>query len=405
MSNTTPLNVIIIGGGIGGLSLARACLDAGLAVELYEKRPLKAMLSGAGGIFIQRNAMRVYDLLWDGRIRDRLYETGGKILSGGFINSQGSPLYINSPSFVGAEDLGVCILRPELQQILLEALPEGTVRPEHAFTQFDDEGDRLRVMFNNGHVAEGDILVGADGLYSTVRAQLGDLDRPEDPEYSGMCCWRGFFNGDGVPFDSRYSWAEMWGQGDRFGYFDVGGGRYSFYAFYNMHPGGNDDALGGSLVVLKSLFADYAEPVPSILKALENQRIYRDDISDRLPLGDRWGNGHVTLLGDVAHPVLPNIGQGGCIAIEDGFELAKQLSKIGERERLPATLRQFEASRSERVAKVFKSSRQVGQLGQVSSKAGCLARNWMYKLMPTWLADRQFQWLFDYQPSWEASQV
>ena len=113
MSDTIPLKVIIIGGGIGGLSLARACLDAGLAVELYEKRPLEAMLSGAGGIFIQRNAMRVYDLLWDGRIRDRLYETGGKILSGGFINSQGSPLYINSPSFVGAEDLGVCISAQE----------------------------------------------------------------------------------------------------------------------------------------------------------------------------------------------------------------------------------------------------------------------------------------------------
>ncbi|MDZ8227257.1 MULTISPECIES: NAD(P)-binding protein [unclassified Nostoc] len=86
--------VIVIGGGIGGLTLARACLDANIEVEVYEKRQLDAMLSGAGGIFIQINAIRVCQLLWLGKIYQRLYAQGGKILKGGFSSKDGTPLYI-----------------------------------------------------------------------------------------------------------------------------------------------------------------------------------------------------------------------------------------------------------------------------------------------------------------------
>src|SRR4028118_2155210 len=85
------LKVVIIGGGIGGLTLAPACLDAGIAVELYEKRGLDVMLSGPGGIFIQRNALRVYKLLQSGQIYQRFYQQGGKILKGGFLTKRGNP--------------------------------------------------------------------------------------------------------------------------------------------------------------------------------------------------------------------------------------------------------------------------------------------------------------------------
>ena len=85
------LKAIIIGGGIGGLTCASACLNAGMQVELYEKRDLDSMLSGPGGIFIQRNAMRVYELLWEGRIRSQLYQQGAEILKGGFFSKQAKP--------------------------------------------------------------------------------------------------------------------------------------------------------------------------------------------------------------------------------------------------------------------------------------------------------------------------
>jgi len=396
------LKVIVIGGGIGGLTLARACVDMGIAVELYEKRPLYEMLSGSGGIFIQRNALRVYQLLWEGRIYDRFCHQGGAILKGGFFSKSGEPLYINTPQFIREDNLGICLLRPELQKILYESLPEGTVRTEHTFESFEERGNILRVSFRNGSIAEGDILVGADGLYSNVRARLNGKDRLEPPIYSGMCCWRGYFSGTGLPLDDQYSWAEFWGQGDRFGYFDVGSGRFSVYAFSNMDAGGNDELEGGTLNALQSRFSSYASPVPAILKVLANQPIYRDDIYDRIPLGREWGRGRVTLIGDAAHPVQPNIGQGGCMAIEDSFELVKRLSKYVEQDSVPSLLREFEASRYDRVARVFTTSRQVGQLGQAEGAIACFIRNWIYKLTPTRLADQQFKWLFDYVPQWDS---
>ncbi len=395
------MKVIVIGGGIGGLTLARACLDRGIAVELYEKRSLKEMLSGPGGIFIQRNAMRVYKLLWEGRIYDHFYQRGGSILKGGFFSKSGEPLYINSPQFIQEDNLGICLLRAELQKILYEALPEESVRPECTFESYEERGDKIRVFFRDGSTTEGDILVGADGLYSIVRARLNGEARLEQPVYSGMCCWRGYFEGTGLPLDNQYSWAEFWGQGDRFGYFDVGSGRFSFYAFDNTDAGGNDEREGGALNALRSRFSGYGKPVPAILDALASQPIYRDDIYDRHPLGQVWGRGQVTLIGDAAHPVQPNIGQGGCMAIEDAFELAKRLSKYVKEDSVPSLLRQFEASRCDRVTRVFTTARQVGQLGQAESVIACYIRNWLYKLTPTKLADQQFKWLFDYVPSWD----
>lgn len=396
----TSLKVIIIGGGIGGLTLARAYLDVGIQVEIYEKRSLQEMLAGPGGIFVQRNAMRVYKLLWDGQIYDRFYKQGGTIFEGGFFSKSGSLLYLNSPNFVQADNLGVCLLRPELQQILYAALPEGTVKTGYAFEHFEESEDAVQVFFQNGTRTEGSVLVGADGLYSTVQARLQGKDRLEPPLYSGTSCWRGYFEADGVSLDERYSWAEFWGQGDRFGYFDVGSGRFSFYAFANTPVGGTDEAAGGALKVLRSRFSSYANPVPAILDALTNQPIYRDDIYDREPLGQVWGRGRVTLIGDAAHPVQPNLGQGGGMAIEDAFELVKRIATIQAGESIPLVLRQFEASRCDRIARVFTTSRQVGQVGQAEHPLACFTRNWIYKLTPTWLADLQFKWLFDYMPHW-----
>ncbi|MEH2371581.1 FAD-dependent monooxygenase [Nostoc sp.] len=393
--------VIVIGGGIGGLTLARACLDANIEVEVYEKRQLGAMLSGPGGIFIQRNAIRVYKLFSLGKIYQRFYAQGGKILKGGFFSQNGTPLYINSPKFAGEEDLGVCLSRGKLQQILYEALPPGIVRTGISFEKVEETEDSVQVYFKDGSTTTGDILVGADGLYSQVRANLSGKKQLELPLYSGMCCWRGIFNASSIPLDKKYSWMEFWGQGNRFGYFDVGGGQFSFYAFNNSEQGGNDDSVGGSLNALKLIFSDYAEPVASIIKVLEEESIYQDDIFDRQPSGTSWGKGRVTLIGDAAHPVQPNIGQGGCMAVEDAFELVKLLTNQASCDQVVLLLRQFEASRSKRVTRVFTTSRQVGQLGQTTSAIGCFVRDWIYKLTPTWLAYLQFRWLFDYQPDWK----
>lgn len=389
------MKAIVIGGGIAGLTLARACLDAGIEVEVYEKRDFNSMLSGPGGIFIQKNGMQVYELLWEGRIKERLYQRGGKILTGGFFSKNAVPLYINSPEFVGEEDLGVCITRPDLQDILYHSLPKGTVRNKAAFVGFEETSEGIRAFFEDGGVATGNLLVGADGLYSKVRACLNGMEKQELPIYSGTSCWRGLFEKGNLPLDDRYSWQEFWGRGDRFGCFDVGGGRFGFYGFTNAEVGGNDGSVGGSKQALRSIFSGYSTPVPEIVESLEEEGIYRDDIFDREPLGKQWGGDRVTFIGDAAHPVQPTLGQGGCMGIEDSFELVRQLLIASN---LPLQLRQFERSRSDRVEKVFATSRQVGKLAQTDTAIGCFLRDWLYRLTPTWLGNLQFQWLFDYRP-------
>ncbi|MDJ1182292.1 FAD-dependent oxidoreductase [Roseofilum casamattae] len=391
---TSSVKIIIIGGGIAGLTCAIAALQAGLEVQVYEKRTLEGMLSGPGGIFIQRNAIAVYQKLGLDR---EIYAGGGTITKGGFCDRQGQPLYLNSPQFIGQSDLGACLSRPALQTILYHRLPEGTVHTEKRCASFAQTADGVEVTFSDGSSARGDILVGADGLYSQVRSWLHpDTEAP--PIYSGLRCWRGIFNGDNISFNRDYSWGELWGIGDRFGYFKLERNRWGFYAFNSVPIDVPLSPMGSRKDILNQLFSDYGNPIPQIVDAIAEDNIYEDNIYDRLPLPGSWGTDRVTLIGDAAHPVQPNIGQGGCIAIEDAYELVKFIRNTSQISQLSAALREFEQHRSPRVEKVFATARQIGTLGALNTPFSCGLRNWIYRLTPTWLGDLQFKWLFDYQP-------
>ncbi len=412
MTQSAAKKIIIIGGGIGGLTCAKSCLDAGFAVKLYEKRSLDLMLSGPGGIFVQRNAMKVYERMG---LREALYQRGGRILKGGFFNAQGQPLYINDPQFIQAADLGVCLSRGALQRVLYDALPADLVHPETELVHFTLEPDRtITVRFRNGHQDSCDILIGADGLYSLVRKQLqalsenhlhhsrnhpqNDLETHHQPVYSGMRCWRGITPVADLQLNPAYSWGEYWGIGTKFGYFDVGQGMIGFYAFMNASLTQPKVPITELKSFLLNLFRNYAPTILQIIQTLDPASIYEDSIFDRPPLGMPWGNQAVTLIGDAAHPVQPNLGQGGCMAIEDAYELSRYLINYSSQE-VSKALRQFEQSRIKRVNKVFTASRQIGQLGQIDTRWGCWLRDKIYQLTPVWLGDLQFKWLFDYEPS------
>jgi 2-polyprenyl-6-methoxyphenol hydroxylase-like FAD-dependent oxidoreductase len=396
---SVPVRIIVAGGGIGGLTAARALLDAGMEVVVLERRDLTGMRGGPGGIFIQKNAMRVFEALDGGSVARRLYEEGGKVLDGGFFDVGHRPLYINRPSFAGEPDLGVAILRPDLQRVLFEALPAGVVRAEAAFAGYRLDGAEVVVELASGEELRGDVLVGADGLRSRVRARLAGQERGEPPLYSGQTCWRGRFQRGQAPLDERYTWGELWSVGTRFGYFDTGRGNCCFYGFSNEPEGGEDES--GPIRALRARFGHFASPVPEIIDSLDESTVYRDDIYDRDPPGPVWGKGPVTLLGDAAHPSQPTLGQGGCMAIEDAFELARLLRRGRDAGRpVAAVLREYEALRAPRVGRVVTDSRNVAKLANTESRWVAKARDWMYRLMPPQVGDWQFRWLFDYRPAW-----
>jgi len=158
----------------------------------------------------------------------------------------------------------------------------------------------------------------------------------------------------------------------------VKGGRVYWFATSNA-PEGQSDPAGDRATQLLSYFKGWHEPIEGLIRAAAEEAILRNDIYDRDPLG-AWGQGRVTLLGDAAHPMTPNLGQGGCQAIEDAMEFAAQLSAATHVE---AGLRSYESRRIARTSSIVMASRRVGAMGQIESPLLCRLRDFAVRLTPS----------------------
>ncbi|KAG2427821.1 hypothetical protein HXX76_012143 [Chlamydomonas incerta] len=458
-----PLDVVVVGAGIGGLVTASALLEAGARVRVYEARSLEQALDGPGGILVQANGekvMRLLDSPWPtpssssssfsaSSLSDAVYAVGGPVMSGGFRSDRGDYLYYAAVDSTGLKDLrsnGLGISRRSLQNILHAALPAGTVTfgaPLKAFTAPPaGQAGAVKVEFEDGTVESCDILIGSDGVRSKVRAQVlreaaGEA-APEKLRYSGTVCWRGRVPmsrvGKGAEWLSQQvngdTWAEYWGAGLRFGFFQVGsevardasapGGlrqegepQIAWYAFANRPEDWSPEPGADEVARMAGMFKDFAAPVPQVIAALDPASVSYGRIYDQLPRPAPWAAGRVTLLGDAAHAMMPTLGQGGCMAIEDGLELANELmAAAGGLEGpqadavaaagLEAALRRYEASRAPRTGRVADQSYQVAELAMADKPVSVWLRNTIYRLTPKWAGDKQFEYLYtDYVPAWK----
>jgi 2-polyprenyl-6-methoxyphenol hydroxylase-like FAD-dependent oxidoreductase len=229
----------------------------------------------------------------------------------------------------------------------------------------------VTVRFRNGSQAIGDDEVGADGLRSTVRDGLGI---PGALRYSGYTAWRGI-----APFETAGLMAgETLGCGQRFGLVPIANERVYWYATDNTAEGQREEAAAAK-TRLATMFAAWHAPIPAILEATPSAGILRNDIVDRPPV-ETWGAGRVSLLGDAAHPMTPNLGQGACQAIEDALVLARHLRRGADPS---SSLRSYEADRIPRTRFIVNASRRVGQLFQIESPLLCRARNALLSLTPS----------------------
>jgi 2-polyprenyl-6-methoxyphenol hydroxylase-like FAD-dependent oxidoreductase len=281
----------------------------------------------------------------------------------------------------------IAIRRSRLQAVLLSGLEEGQVHTGRAVTGFHDDGERVTVRLSDGTTATGDLLVGADGLHSVVRQALwSDATR-----YSGYTSWRGMTT---LPSQAPSTGAsESWGPGARFGIVPVGHGEVYWYATRNA-PAGVRDEPGRAREALRQYFAGWHAPIAAILDATPEENIFRTDIHDRVPLA-RWSQGRVTLLGDAAHPMTPNMGQGGCQAIEDAVVLARCLAREPE----PGTaLAEYEHHRLPRANQIVSRSFQLGRLAQLENTAVRFMRDTLMRLVPSGAALRQVRGVMRFEP-------
>jgi 2-polyprenyl-6-methoxyphenol hydroxylase-like FAD-dependent oxidoreductase len=257
------------------------------------------------------------------------------------------------------------VSRGELHALLAEVAGSDAIRLGAECVGFTQDDSGAVARFADGSEERGDLLIGADGLRSTIRSQLLG---PDEPRYSGYTSWLALveLSGDEAPPDVL---TVMFGRGARFIFYNVGRGRFGWIANKNTPAGGTDP--GGAKAAVLETYSGWAEPVATLVSSTDEARIVRMDLSDRPP-AKRWGEGRVTLLGDAAHPMTPNIAQGACQGIEDAVVLMKTLG--GEPDIVTA-LRAYEEQRKGRTATLTKRSRMVGAIGQWENPILCAIRD------------------------------
>ncbi|HEX4951380.1 MAG TPA: FAD-dependent monooxygenase [Blastocatellia bacterium] len=376
------MKIVIIGGGIGGLATALALHRQGVAAHVYERAD--ALREVGAGISLWSNATHVLQQLG---LLAEASAASARVLQIHLKNPAGQTLNITRVEQYEPPMLG--IHRADLLTLLHRDLPAEQVILNHTFARFEPHGQRLRVHFTNGATDECDVLIGADGLKSRVREQIiGD----GEPRYSGYPVWRGLveMQRDIVPPGQP---SETLGAGARFGIFPLGKGRIYWYATANL-PEGQSEPPAGRKQQLLSLFQNWHAPIAELIAATQEGAILRNDCYDRKPTRG-WSRDKAVLIGDAAHPTTPNMGQGGCMALEDALVLSKLLA--ANPSDIAGTLKQFEQLRFARTAKIIRLSRMFGTIGQWDSKLGVAWRERMFRLTPARVMEMQLKSVYEYQ--------
>ncbi|GMU82299.1 MAG: salicylate hydroxylase [Planctomycetota bacterium] len=387
------MHALIIGGGIAGLCASIALRRAGIESTLFERSP--RFTEVGAGISLWANALRALDHIGVGdSIRAR-----GKPSAAGEVRREDGRVLLRVEYARFERDLDLpptlwMLHRAELIEALAQHVPPATVRlgkrlvsveQQHRAFSSNDHPGPVTAMFDDGSRATGDILIGADGIRSAVRAAVfGD----SPPRYAGYTCWRGVAT---IPPELHPTdvLVEIWGRGQRFGITPLPGGRVYWFAVADAPAG---DSSPDEHSEVSRLFRSWAPPVPQIIAQTPADAVIRNDIIDRVPARP-WCREAVVLIGDAAHATTPNLGQGGCMAIEDAPILARCLKANGS---TSAALEAFERLRFERTAAVTHGSWRMGRLAQGSSGFMRFARDWLTRLSPPRFAYRQMTGLARY---------
>ncbi len=359
------LRVIIAGGGIGGLTAAIALRRAGLDAVVLERAASVDDVALGAGVHLWSNALQA---LQEIDMAKAVATAGTTVTAHRYLSWQGRLLGTLGVDEV-SEGLGaptVGLSRPELHRTLASTLEDGVLRFNSECVGFEQNTRRVVVRLADGGEEHGDILVGADGIKSVVRQQLHGWT---EPHYSGITAWRAICD----YANPQIAVGEMciyWGPGARILHYHVSGQRLYWLSLVKSPPR-QKDPEGGSKAAVSARYAGWPQQVRGMLAATDEAAILRTDIVDRDPL-KRWGQDRVTLLGDAAHPMYPDMAQGAGQTIEDAVSLAGTLRGAADP---VAALRDYEQRRMGRANGFVKTSRIVSRMSLMQAPVMCAVRN------------------------------
>jgi salicylate hydroxylase len=342
------LDVVIIGGGIGGLFAANALIAQGVQVTVYEQAP--ALGEVGAGVYLAPNSVRHLQRvgLWPA-----VQKCGAKVgFNSRYFRHDGTPVApVRVTDSLGLNAYGMH--RADLVDLLADALPVGVVRTGFRCTAFEQNGKAARVSFANGAVVESDVIVGADGIHSVLRQCVS----PTSPAvFSGSIAYRGVVPSQFVPDWPTDCWLMWLGAAKHFLTYPLRAG--SLINYVGFVPADQEMkeswSAPGDPDALRREFTGWDPRIGSLLQQVKTT--FRSALYDRDPL-TAWSQGRLTLLGDAAHPMLPHLGQGANQSIEDGIVLAKILART-DQSTVSAALLAYERLRRERTANVQREARQ-----------------------------------------------
>lgn len=376
MPTVRQRHVVVAGAGIGGLAAAVALHRRGWRVTVCERAPGPS--AAGAGIVLAPNALRAFDAIGFDPTR-----AAGRAVPAAMGLRRSDGRWLNRADTAAlAARYGrppLAVHRSALAEALAGALPEGTIRYATTVTAVDglDAPDASpTVRTSAGDLDAADLVLAADGIHSPLRRR----HFPDHPglRYSGETAWRTVLPAAAVPAGAAAG--ETWGRGERFGVVPLADGRVYVYATAVVPEGHRPADLRGEFL---RRYDTWHDPIPALLERIDPASVLRHDLYDLAAPLPRFHHGRLAWLGDAAHAMTPNLGQGGCQAVEDAAVLAHLVDAAGDgREDIAAALAAYTAARLPRTEAIRLRARRAGRVAALRNPLAVAARDLAVRATP-----------------------
>lgn len=333
------MNVVIIGAGMGGLTTGIALKKFGHQVRIFEQT--EKILPVGAAISLGSNGVKCLNYLG---LTDKIAKLGGQMDDLAYVDGLTGDVMTQFSLLPLIEEVGqrpYPVARADLQNMLMDEFGRDQIYLGKKMVSLEDKTDSVEVHFADGSSTQADLLIGADGTHSLTRTYV--LGQQVQRRYAGYVNWNGL-----VEISEDLAPAQQWttyvGEGKRASLMPVADGKFYFFLDVPL-PAGLDNNRDEYKKLLKQYFVDWCQPVQQLIERLDPQKTNRVEIHDIEPF-TQFYKGRVVILGDAAHSTTPDIGQGGCQAMEDAIYLARslQINTLG----LEDALRRYQNKRNER---------------------------------------------------------